>query len=247
MKEKSNMDTLKLDKGNIKMIAHRGLSGIERENTVAAFVAAGNHSYFGIETDVHLTADGKYIIIHDDYTGRVAGNNYHVEETEFDVLRSLRLTDINGENNRGDLMLPTLEEYISICKKYEKTAVLELKCQMEEDVIAEIAEIVKNMGHLDNTVFISFSLENLILLRKLYPEQPAQYLVGEIPDVQEMISTLKKYRLDLDACFASVTKESVEEFHRNGIKVNVWTVDSLDDAKKLVEMGVDYITTDILE
>ena len=49
------MDTLKLDKGSIKMIAHRGLSGIERENTAAAFVAAGNHSYFGIETDVHLS------------------------------------------------------------------------------------------------------------------------------------------------------------------------------------------------
>lgn len=241
------MDTLKPDKGNVKMIAHRGLSGIERENSVAAFVAAGNRSYFGIETDVHRTADGKYIIIHDDHTGRVAGDNYHVEETEFDVLRTLRLTDINGEKNRGDLMLPTLEEYISICKKYEKTAVLELKCPMAEETVAEIAEIVKKMGHLDKTVFISFALDNLIALRKLYPEQPAQYLVGEIPDLQEMIVTLKKYRLDLDACYASVTEESVAELHRNGIKVNVWTVDSLEDAKKLIEMGVDYITTDILE
>ena len=76
------MDTLKLDKGSIKMIAHRGLSGIERENTAAAFVAAGNHSYFGIETDVHRTADGKYIIIHDDVTGRVAVDNYPVEQTD---------------------------------------------------------------------------------------------------------------------------------------------------------------------
>ena len=115
------MDTLKLDKGSIKMIAHRGLSGIERENTAAAFVAAGNHSYFGIETDVHRTADGKYIIIHDDVTGRVAVDNYPVEQTDFDTLRSLKLTDINGEKSRGDLIMPTLEEYISICKKYEKS------------------------------------------------------------------------------------------------------------------------------
>ena len=86
------MDTLKLDKGSIKMIAHRGLSGIERENTAAAFVAAGNHSYFGIETDVHRTADGKYIIIHDDVTGRVAVDNYPVEQTDFDTLRSLKLS-----------------------------------------------------------------------------------------------------------------------------------------------------------
>lgn len=53
------------------MIAHRGVSGIECENTAAAFVTAGNRSYFGIETDVHRTADGQYIIIHDDDTKRV--------------------------------------------------------------------------------------------------------------------------------------------------------------------------------
>lgn len=46
------------DKKNAKMVAHRGLSGIERENTLLAFVAAGNRSYWGIECDVHVTKDG---------------------------------------------------------------------------------------------------------------------------------------------------------------------------------------------
>ena len=65
------MDSIKLDTRTAKMIAHRGLSGIEKENTNAAFIAAGNRSYFGIETDVHKTVDGKFVIIHDDTTGRV--------------------------------------------------------------------------------------------------------------------------------------------------------------------------------
>ena len=69
------MDTVKISHGNTKMIAHRGLSGIEQENTNAAFVAAGNRSYYGIETDVHRTADGQYVIIHDDTTARVT-NGY---------------------------------------------------------------------------------------------------------------------------------------------------------------------------
>ena len=57
------MNTVKFDsKGRIKMVAHRGVSGLERENTCPAFVAAGVKSYYGIETDVHVTADGKYII-----------------------------------------------------------------------------------------------------------------------------------------------------------------------------------------
>ena len=61
-------DTIRINASNVRMIAHRGLSGIELENTNSAFVAAGNRSYFGIETDVHITADGQFVIIHDDNT-----------------------------------------------------------------------------------------------------------------------------------------------------------------------------------
>ena len=113
------MNTIQIDKQgtNVKMIAHRGLSGLERENTCAAFVAAGNReTYWGIETDIHCTADGKYVIIHDDTTTRVSGVEMTVEETNFDTLRSLRLLDKERESVRWDLVLPTLEEYISICK-----------------------------------------------------------------------------------------------------------------------------------
>ena len=52
------MNTVKIDKQGVRMIAHRGVSGLETENTAAAFIAAGNRTYWGIETDVHLTADG---------------------------------------------------------------------------------------------------------------------------------------------------------------------------------------------
>ena len=69
-------NTEKADLANIRMIAHRGVSGLERENTNAAFVAAGNRSYYGIETDVHRTKDGHYVIFHDDNMLRLTGINY---------------------------------------------------------------------------------------------------------------------------------------------------------------------------
>ena len=78
------MDTVKIDKNATRMIAHRGLSGIEPENTNAAFIAAGNRSYFGIETDVHRTADGKFVVIHDDTTDRVCEEDLSVENSLFD-------------------------------------------------------------------------------------------------------------------------------------------------------------------
>ena len=77
-------DTIKFEnKGEIKMIAHRGVSGLERENTAAAFVAAGNRSYWGIETDVHKTLDGKYVIFHDNTTLRLADEDLEIERTSF--------------------------------------------------------------------------------------------------------------------------------------------------------------------
>ena len=113
------MDTVKIKRGNTKMVAHRGVSGLELENTCAAFVAAGNRSYVGVETDVHVTADGKFIIIHDDDTGRVAVESMVVEQTDYETLRNLQLKQKDGML-RTDLRLPSLEEYLSICKHYDK-------------------------------------------------------------------------------------------------------------------------------
>ena len=105
------METIKFEeKGNIKMIAHRGVSGLERENTCPAFVAAGVKSYYGIETDVHVTKDKKIIVVHDDDLMRVAGVDMKVEESNFDDLRTVRMKDIDGVTERADLFLPTLEE-----------------------------------------------------------------------------------------------------------------------------------------
>ena len=74
-------DTLHLTGKKPLMVAHRGVSGLEMENTCSAFVAAGNRSYYGIETDVHVTRDGQFVIIHDDDTARVTGDSMTVEKT----------------------------------------------------------------------------------------------------------------------------------------------------------------------
>lgn len=242
------MNTLKMNhNGSVRMIAHRGVSGLEKENTAAAFVAAGNRSYFGIETDIHETADGKFIIIHDDNTKRVAGCEYIVEQTDFETLRSIKLYDRKSEKIRGDLVLPTLEEYISICQRYEKVAVLELKNAMKTQTILEIVRVIDEMEYLDHTVFISFAISNLIALREAYPRVRIQYLVERIDDLSALVETLKKYRFDIDAKHTCIKEEMIPVFHENGIEVNVWTVNTVERAERLQEIGVDYITTNIVE
>ena len=103
------MNTKRFEKGNVRVIAHRGLSGIERENTNAAFVAAGNRSYYGIETDIHRTADGNFVVCHDNDLLRVAGEKIPVEEVSLSVLQNVILLDKDGTKNRADLRPGTLE------------------------------------------------------------------------------------------------------------------------------------------
>ena len=143
---RSMTDTIKFEnKGNIKMIAHRGVSGLEKENTCPAFVAAGVKSYYGIETDIHKTADGKFVVNHDNDLNRVAGENICVESVSLSVLQNVVLFDKDGTKNREDLRPCTLENYISICKKYDKHCVLELKSDFTDEETAQIKAWMKDV------------------------------------------------------------------------------------------------------
>ena len=226
------------------MVAHRGLSGIERENTLPAFIAAANRSYFGIETDVYRTKDGKYVLFHDESTGRIALDNVPITSSTYDLLKSVTLTDTDG-CPRTDLHIVLLNEYVKVCKRYGKKCVLELKGFYEKEHIAQIIDIIKDEDYTDGVIFISFNLQNLIFVREFLPCHPAQLLTCEIND--DMIDLLKKHGLDIDVIHTVVTKEKIDLLHKNGIKVNVWTVDDPEAGEKFAAWGADYITTNILE
>lgn len=247
------MNTVKFDKGKAEVIAHRGLSGIETENTNSAFVAAGNRSYFGIETDIHVTADEKFVVIHDETTKRVSNVTINVEETTYEKVRAVKLNnicryDLGGvckNDARGDIIIPNLEEYVGICRKYEKKCVLELKNRFEKKHIKKLVDELKSLDYIENIIFISFSFENMTDLRELLPEAKLQYLVSDYN--KKVLERLNKYSLDLDIEYTELTEKVIEEVHKNGHLINCWTVDDKEDAERLALWGVDYITTNILE
>lgn len=240
------MDTIKFEnKGNIKIIAHRGVSGLERENTCPAFIAAGVKSYYGIETDVHLTKDGKFLIGHDDNFLRVADVDMVIEESNFDDLRAIRIKDTDETKKRADLFPPSLEEYIRICKKYEKQAILEIKNVFPKEKVWEMVEEIKALGWYSHTTFIAFEVENLLNIREKYPDSDVQYLLEECEDKD--IAFMIENKMDADLCGYCVTKEKVQKLHAAGRKVNVWTLDTLEHAEMAKAAGVDFITSNILE
>ena len=242
------MNTVKISSKDTRMIAHRGLSGIERENTCPAFVAAGNRSYYGIETDVHITKDGKFVIIHDETTERVSmgENNIDVEENNYSEIEGIILPDSDGTTYRRDIRIPLLKEYIMVCKKYEKICVLEIKNHFEKEHIEELINEIKELEYIDKVIFISFDFENCVNVRKLLPDNDVQFLTSR-EVTNELIEKLSVNNLDLDIHYKRLTKENITLLHSKGIKVNCWTCDDKDVAEKLVSCGVDYITSNILE
>lgn len=250
------MNTIKINAGKTKMIAHRGLSGLETENSIPAFIAAGNRSYYGVETDVHVTSDGRFVIIHDNLTERVSRDCIDVEKASYEAVRRVLLKDmcpaagekapsLTGREQRQDLIVPNLAEYILICKKYDKKCILELKNPFSPKDIQRLTEEIKELDYLHDVVFISFSLENLIQLRKLLPDQELYYLTGEYN--AEILHALKTHSLHLDIYYPALTEEIIRELHGEGILVNCWTCDSKEEGQKLAQWGVDFITSNILE
>ena len=227
-------------------IAHRGYAKKERENTVPAFRNAANDNYaYGIETDVHQTADGVLIISHDANVTRVSGgmDNTNLEEASYDVVSKIRLPGLDGIV-RDDLYIPRLYEYIDICKAGKKKAVCELKQLFSLEKIEEIVNLFKEKQMLDDVIFISFIKENIVNVRKINKSLKIQLLLDKWS--KEEIAFLLENRFDLDINFHSVDEKLVNLCHQHNIIVNCWTVNNKEDALRLANMGVDMITSDCL-
>ncbi len=225
-------------------IAHRGYSKFEKENTLISFTAAGTiKEFYGIETDIHITTDNHYITIHDENTKRISNNliDINVENNSYKIIKEIILPDIDNSTNRTDLRIPEMIEYFKICKKYNKVAICEFKQEFSKEQIKDILNIIDSINMLENTIFISFHLNALINLRKLTKTQKAQYLLTKFND--DTIKILKENNLDLDIFYQSIDKSIIDLCHENNIKVNIWTVDDLEIAKKFVSWNVDYITS----
>lgn len=239
------METLKIEKQKVKMIAHRGLSGLEAENTIEAFVAAANRSYYGIECDIHLTKDNQFVVIHDDNTKRVSAVNLNIKENTFEELQVVSLYNYLYESPKLYRKIPLLVEYLEICKKYEKKAIIEIKPRLTEVQIENLVHIVDKFDYLAYSIFLSYDLENLKKLRKLNKDLVLQFLVDEYDTT--VLNSCRKHHLDVSISYENLSLEIVELFHKYNIAVNVFTVNNPIVALMLVTWNVNFITTDILE
>lgn len=246
MHKEANMKKIILEnKNNTLMIAHRGYSAMEKENTIASFIAAGNQSFYGMECDVHRTKDGKYVICHDANIKRVSGIDLEIKNATFEELSKIELLNVEGTKTKSYYRIPLLKDYLEIAKRYQKHCVIELKYIYPEEDLDDILAIIQEVDYLKECTFISFYPENIRALRHRSSTYSLQILLGSWKD--EYLPQIVSTKCDVDINYQELTPDILKILHENGVKVNIWTVNDVEIAKNYIDLGIDYITTNLLQ
>jgi glycerophosphoryl diester phosphodiesterase len=204
-----------------------------------------------VELDIHLTADRKVILSHDETTSRTTGGTSMViAETSASALQKLDVGSWKGAKFAGEKM-PLLEEMLAELPKGVR-AFVEFKSG--GDGAVEVRDVVEKSGKRAQVTFISFGLDTITEVKRTMPDRPAYWLRGTekdketgkvIPHGPELIRQAKERGLDgLDLNYGGITAEFVKEAKAAGLEVHAWTVNYADEAARLRDIGVDSITTD---
>ena len=227
----------------VKMVSHAG-NGMECQNTAAGFIAAGNHSYFGIETDLRFTGDGHFVCHHNNELYTPDGKLILIEESDLETVCSVPIS-YGQDRARRDMRVPTLEDYLEICKRYGKVCVLELKSKFSKPQVEAVIEIIRQYDYLDRIIYISFYEECLDFVREILPDAEVQMLLSEVDKQTAEHFAAKK--MDIDMLVWNTNKIIVDYCHSLGIKVGCWTCDTVELAQIPLNAGCDFITTNTLE
>jgi len=233
------------------MVGHRG-SYWGVENTEEAFIKGAQEGYKGLECDVRVTADGEYIISHDVDLSRLGHSSVSVETSTLEDLKKLTLTQTRGGVTYTGTIC-TVEEYLDICVEYNCFPVIELKWTTgihwnasgnnNYTNIPGLVELVQKKGLADKAVFLTSMKGCLEYIRENYPDMQLQYLTRE--DWADHFDWCVENRIDVDIQVGSyINEETIERFHKENLKVNVWTVNTVSDYKLYRSYGCDMITTD---
>lgn len=202
------------------------------------------------ELDIFLSKDGKIVVLHDKDTKRVAGVDRLVADQTFAELRQLDVGSWKGKQFAGE-KIPTLEEMLATVPAGRRMFV-EIKTGPE--IVPELDRVLKASGLKPaQTPIISFNAPVVAAMKKRRPDLEAYWIVSmkpnkgrKPPTLESLLATAKSVNADgLDLSAAPMLdKPFADKIKAAGLKLYVWTVNELDVAKRMVEIGVDGITTD---
>ncbi|MEY2453776.1 MAG: glycerophosphoryl diester phosphodiesterase [Acidimicrobiaceae bacterium] len=221
-------------------LAHRGGASEAPENTMPAFEHAVRLGFRYIETDVHVTSDGVLLAFHDDVLDRVTDGHGRIDALPWSVVQQAKVD--------GREAIPLLEDLLG--------AFPDVRVNIDpkhDGAVAPLVEVLQRCQAVDRVCIGAFSDRRLSRVRTMLGPSVCTSLgprgiarlrsasygvpVGRLPSPCAQVPTGAKG-------VTLVDKRFVNETHKRGMKVHVWTIDDRNEMIRLLDLGVDGIMTD---
>ena len=218
------------------VIAHRGASGYRPENTAFAFELAVDQRADMIEIDLHRSRDGAIVIRHDENLSSL-GCGHEIVATDLAEIRKLDAGD--GQT------IPTLEEVLD---RFGRDIAFNLELKRGSDgcylgLEAAALEAVESRGLLGSTLFSSFDDEILERLRALSSAARLAVLVSPRRPQRALERARAVGAESINPWHGLAAPALIEDAHADGLAILAYTVNELDDMRRLLNAGVDGLFT----
>ncbi|MGB6778747.1 MAG: glycerophosphodiester phosphodiesterase family protein [Planococcus citreus] len=229
----------------MEIFAHRGSSGTHPENTLPAFVEVAALPVHGVELDVHLSTDDELVVIHDEKVNRTTNGKGYVKDM---TLAELKILDA-GSWKAGEWAgteIPTLAEVFGVFKDTRHVLNVELKTDVFPYVgaVEKVAKLAAEQGMEHRLVISSFNHLDVKLAMDRHHVPGAILASNILVDMAAYAQTVGTKRLHLSLPYAL---RHGAELVEKGFEVYVYTVNRLDYAEQLQQIGVSGIFTDYPE
>jgi glycerophosphoryl diester phosphodiesterase len=225
------------------LMAHRGASGLAPENTLAAFALCLEHQPEWIELDVHASADGEIIVMHDATVDRTTDGSGAIAALTLAQIKALDAGSWKGPEFAAE-PVPTLGEVVALVGERARLDV-EIKGGPDlAHVAAQVVAILRAAGCLHCSMISSFDVAAVKAVQALTDEPALALITGSADDLRVAVAESFGW---LNLYFEAVNAELVRAAHGAGVGLCAWTINDLSRWDEFAAMGVDAFCTDMVQ
>jgi len=232
-----------------EVIGHRGFAARAPENTLASLRMALEAGADAVECDIHTAGDGTPVLLHDETLERTTSGSGPVTARSVEELGELDAGLWFDSDFRGE-PLPTLAGALATVGESGAGMYVEVKGVRRPDDLEFVVDAACEADMLERIVFISMKWSLLEGVRTLAPAALLGYIVEHPARLDAALERARgdpRSLIDFDARILLGDPSIVRRVEDASVPVAVWTVDTLADAKRLLELGVRRITTNQVE
>lgn len=229
----------------VYLTAHRGVHALAPENSLPSFEEAVNNGYYSAECDIQLTKDNKWVVIHNaEVDGRFCQYG-KIKDLTLDELKTFSYMWGANVWKYKDSRIPTLEEYLDVFVGTSTRPQIEIGVE-DYEYLGDIVEAIEERELESQAIVLTYNTKQLATIHELNPDIELWYLVDEM--TPEIIAEAKALgdNVWLSASYDKNTEENIRLAKSENINFSLFTVNTVEEAKALYDMGVRYIETDTL-